>query len=109
MGSVAGGAEEAGVDLMGTVFAVSSFSRDGGTFKGAGGGKEGGLTGGAIALVGNGVVCWVRAFTNAVRDIFFVGCCADVRGDVTIVEWAVWPANEETAGAFGPIITVFLS
>jgi hypothetical protein len=91
---------------MGTVFAVRAFARDGGASGAAGAGEEECRGGGTIALVGSGAVCWASFFTNDVRDTFFVACCADARGDVTIVDGT---AGEEAEGVVGPIRTVFLA
>jgi hypothetical protein len=125
MGSVAdaegetGGA--AGADLMGTVFAARALIKDGrdaffgsccvggGASEAAGAGKEGGLGGGTMSLVGSGAVFWASAFTNDVRDTFFVPCCVCTRGEVVTVEEAVFPDEEGTAGAVGPIRIVFLA
>jgi hypothetical protein len=87
MGSVARGDGGACGGLMGTVFAVRDLSRDGG----------------AVGLVGSGAVFCSDAFTNDVRDTFFVPGDSDARGEVVTVEEPPCPNEEGAAGAVGPI------
>jgi hypothetical protein len=83
-GDEGGAGGEAGVDLIGTVFAVSALIKDGrvaffgsccvggGASEVAGAAEDGGWNEAASDLVGSGAVFWASPFTNAARDTFFV-------------------------------------
>jgi hypothetical protein len=96
--SMARDGDGVGAGLMGIGVAVGSLTWDGGdaffesgcTGGGASGtveaGTEGRGGGGTMALVGSGEVPWARALISDARDVFFVLCGDDARGEVVIVE-----------------------